>query len=191
MNPSTLQRVFLGCILVGFAVPLLQLLFGALGGALDGLFDFDLDLDTETPLPVSLLSLCFTLVVFGVSGLICRQRMGALYGVLLSLAVGLCAGMLLQRFVIRPLKRSRPRAFSIEDLLWTQGTVKLEIRSDFVGTITVLSAIGSQVSYSARLAPWAQGPLKVGDTVVIVEVDKQKSECVVSPVETNTQEQIG
>ena len=60
---------------------------------------------------------------------------------------------------------------------------KLGVRPDFTGTITVLSATGSKVTYSARPAPWVEGEIPPGTEVLIVEIDEGEGVCVVCPMD--------
>ena len=42
-----MEKVFLICIVVGFVIPLITMIFAGIADAFDGIFDFiDLDLDT-------------------------------------------------------------------------------------------------------------------------------------------------
>ena len=85
----------------------------------------------------------------------------------------------ISRFVIRPLKRNNPQALRMEDLPGMKGTVKLELRQDFTGTIIVLSSIGSQITYSAKPIPEVE-KIPVGTQVVIMDVGEDRV-CIVRP----------
>ena len=187
MDPQTWKVVFNCCIGGGLAIPLLDVLIGALGGALDLDIDFDGDTGFDGPTPISLMSICFGVVVFGAVGRLCLLGLPPLAGAAVAAATGVAGGWLLGRYVIRPLKKSRPLAHTMRDLKWKEGVVKLEIRKDFVGTITMLSATGSKVTFSAKPAPWVEGSIPVGQRILVVDVDTEKRVCTVCPVEDITQ----
>ncbi len=90
--------------------------------------------------------------------------------------------------MITSIEKKPALAKSMQDLKWKEGVVKLEIRKDFVGTITMLSAIGSKVTFSAKLAPWVEEDiLPVGQRILVVGVDPDKRICTVCPVEDTEQ----
>ena len=169
MEEGTLSVIFICCMAGGLVIPVLDIVSGALGGALD----FDVDLDADGAVPVSLMSISFSAVVFGAVGRL----------LLLFHLPRVLGGWAVMRFIIRPLKKSFPRAQSIRDLRWKEGVVKLGVRPDFTGTITVLSATGSKVTYSARPAPWVEGEIPPGTEVLIVEIDEGEGVCVVCPMD--------
>ncbi len=163
--------------------------------------DTDLDLDTSADLPaakgagpgkvpVNLMTLSLSAVVFGAIGRLLLGRVPTFWCVLLALQAGILGGFLLGWFVIRPLKQNRAYAANIRSLRGKRGTVALELRDDFVGTIRVLSATGSIVSYSAKPVEGVK-KIAVGQEVSIVDVDADKSVCTVRPLEDKTTEKGG
>lgn len=180
MEEGTLSVIFICCMAGGLVIPVLDIVSGALGGALD----FDVDFDADGAVPVSLMSISFSAVVFGAVGrLLLLFHLPPLLCVALAAVLGILGGWAVMRFIIRPLKKSFPRAQSIRDLRWKEGVVKLGVRPDFTGTITVLSATGSKVTYSARPAPWVEGEIPPGTEVLIVEIDEGEGVCVVCPMD--------
>lgn len=178
MDPSVLSTIYYCCIGVGLLLPLIHVVFNFL----------DLDFDPgvgDVPLPFSFMALSFGVLVLGAIGKIVLVLGG---GWLLSLLLGAVLGALsylaLSRLVIRPLKRSRTQAPSIRDLRWKEGVIQLAARPDFTGTVRVLNAAGSYVTYSARPAPWVEKELPVGTQVLIVEVDEEKKLCTVCPFDS-------
>lgn len=174
--PEVLRNIYLVCIIVGIAVPLLNVILGAIGG----IFDFDLDFDSadglDSVFPISTHTLSFSAVVFGALGrllLFLLPDSLPWLSLVIALPLGLVAGLLLHRFVIRPLRSNHPRANDIRDLRWKEGTVKLELRQDFTGSL---------VTYSAKPVNWIS-VIPVGAKVMVVEVDEEKSLCIVSPLE--------
>ena len=163
---------------------------------LDTDLDVDADLDlsadasTDVPaipkahgkLPVNLMTLSLSAVVFGAVGRLLLGKLPDLWAVVLALQAGVLGGFLLGWFVIRPLKQNRAYAANIRALRGRTATVKLELRDDFVGTIEVLSATGTLVSYSAKPVSGVPKIVK-GQLVSIVDVDPEKSVCTVRPLE--------
>lgn len=186
-----LSAAFAVCIAAGLAIPLLNVLTGALGAALHLDLDFDGDAGFDLPIPVNIMSLCFSAVVFGAVGRFCLPRVGAVLSLLIGLASAAAGCCAIGRFILRPLKRNKPLAQNIHSLLWQDGVVKLEIRKDFVGTITVLSSTGSKVTYSAKPAPWVENPIPAGQEVIIVEVDEEKQICMVCPMDNAKPPELG
>ncbi len=130
--------------------------------------------------PVNVMTLSLTAVVFGAVGRLCAPALPAWAGLLISALSGTLAGWLLGRFVIAPLKYNRAYASGIRDARGKEGVIRLEAREDFTGTVAVLSATGSWVTYNARPAPGA-GTLRVGTKVCVTAVDAEKKCCVVRP----------
>ena len=136
MDLHTLFNCF---IVGGFVVPVLNMVTGVIGGALGGVTDLDADADFDIDpdmdidpvpdldadlatdvdpaadagygkLPVNLMTLSLTAVVFGAVGRLLLGKLPAPWAVILALQAGVFAGFLLGWFVIRPLKRNRPYA---------------------------------------------------------------------------------
>lgn len=209
MDLPTLFNCF---IAGGFVVPVLNVAIGAIGGALDlggGDVDLDADVDLDVDLdldadldvdlsadveasgaqaggqgrlPVNLMTLSLTAVVFGAVGRLLLKALSPFWAVVLSLQAGVFAGFLLGWFVIRPLKMNRAYASNIRALRGRTAQVALEARSDFTGTIRTLSATGSLVSYDARPVEGVD-KIPVGTEVSIVDVDKEKGLCWIRPLE--------
>lgn len=178
-----LGMIYICCIVAGLAIPVFDLIVGAVGGALDLDVDFDGDVGFDGPVSVNLMSISFSVVVFGAVGRLCLFfSLPAVATVLIGLVFSAAGGWVIGKYVIAPLKRNRSYAQGIMDLRWKEGTVKLEVRKDFVGTITVLSAVGSKVTYSAKPAPWVEENIPVGEEVLIVDVDEEKKICIICPI---------
>ncbi len=186
MNAQTLKTVYLCCIAAGFAVPLFQIAAGALGG----LFDLDADFDTDGPFPLNLMSVALFSGVFGALGrlslLFMPERLFWL-SLLIGALSGTAAVIAFGRFVLRPLKRNRAEALRMKDLRWQVGTVRMEIREDFYGSVSLLSSVGSVITYSAKPIPGVER-IEVGRQVMVVEVDEKRRLCTVSPMKNRQEE---
>lgn len=202
MDLQDLSTLYICFIVGGFVIPVINVAAGALGGVfhlgdvdIDVDADMDLDVDSDldlstdaatpgashNPIPVNLMTLSFAAVVFGAVGRLTLGRMGVLSGLVVSVVCGMAAGALLGRLVVLPLKRNRANATSFRRLRGTEGVVKLEIRDDFIGTISIPSATGSLVTYSARPAPGFH-TLPIGQKVMIVGVEPDREVCIVQPL---------
>lgn len=198
------------CFIVGgFVVPVLNVAVGAIGGALDmggGDVDVDLDLDADLDLdtdidldtdldvdasgpqgghgklPVNLMTLSLTAVVFGAVGRLLLGKLPTVWAVVVAAQCGVLAGFALGWYVIRPLKMNRAYATNIRALRGQTAEVGLELRQDFTGTIRALSATGSLVNYDARPVEGVE-KIPVGTRVSIVDVDTEKRLCWVRPLE--------
>lgn len=156
---------------------------------LDAGAELDTDLDVSGAhaagrgrLPVNLMTLSLTAVVFGAVGRLLLGVLSPFWAVVVSLQVGVFAGFLLGWFVIRPLKRNRAYAAGVRALRGRDAEVALEARSDFTGTIRTLSATGSLVSYDARPVDGVE-KIPVGTRVRVVDVDREKSLCWIRPLD--------
>lgn len=177
-------KVYNCCILAGIALPLLGLLLSGIGNVFDLDFDFDGDTSFDTPFPITPMVLAFAAVVFGAVGRMCMNRAGisAGAGIAVAAASALLGGALLSRFVVRPLKRNRAEALSIENLPGCKGRMQLEARADFIGTVAVESSIGSIVTYSAKPVEGI-ACIPIGVQVRIVQVDCKRQLCFVTPLD--------
>lgn len=178
---TALEKIYLCCMVAGLAIPLFHLVAGGLGSALDFDFDFDFDGALDGLLPLNLMGIAFFSVLFGAIGRLCLHRIHPWLSLLVGAAAGLIGWYLLGRFLIRPLRAQRAAPLRMEQLRWQEGTVKLEIRRDFVGTITVLSSVGSLITYSARPVDGVD-KIEAGERVMVVEVDADRRICTVSPL---------
>lgn len=179
---TVLMKVYNCCILVGLGLPLLGLLFSGIGDWFDLDFDFDGDTSFDTPFPVTPMVLAFAGVVFGAVGRICATRLELWAGLALAAASAFLGGALLSRFVVRPLKRNRAEALSIDNLPGCEGWMRLEARADFIGTVAVKSKLGTLITYSAKPA-LGIGRIPMGARVRVVEVDSKEQMCIVAPLE--------
>lgn len=189
MDLSVLNVIFWVCAIVGFAVPVLNILLGWLGANVD--FGIETDLEFDGPFPFNILCACLFLIVFGALGIALEGRMTTPpLAVLLTLAcaaAGVAAYILLYRLVIRRLKRNDPSALSFADLPGARGEVTLRIVGDRFGTISVRDSTGAALSFRAKIDPQLRGyigeAIPQGAKIVVTEVDLNGKFCYVSTPE--------
>lgn len=208
---EALSYIFTVLILLGLAVPLLDVLLGVFGSVLNidfevgghhfgDLFDFspsadagvDVSGDAGTVLPFNLMCLCFAMVVFGALGRLTRGLMVntfAVIGCLIGLlAVSFGAYLAVYHFIIKPLRNNNPKAFVEWDLFAAKGRLILRITKDSPGTVSLKDNTGAHISYRAKakenvLDLW-DGLIPQDTEVVVTDVDPGSKTVYVRPVDT-------
>ena len=208
MYSSVLNYVFNLCILIGFVIPLLNLLTGWFGSFFGVSADIDADLDVgdigdigadvgdSAPasgsrgglFPFNIMCLCLFLVVFGVLGRVAGRMMANLPLTVLLLAACLAVAALsywaLYRFIVKRLKESDSHAMSFKDLPGKGAEVTLGLSGNSVGTISLLDSTGAAISFRAKIDPhlMSQMPSAIpkGEPVLITEVDMENKLCYIS-----------
>jgi len=176
---AVLNYIFNISILIGFVIPLLNLLTGWFGGFFDVGVDMDFDLDVDVDLgidvsadvstdagvdtsvgtsaliPFNVMCLCMFLVVFGAFGHMFKRFMTVpLFTVLLlagCLVLACLAYWGLYKLLIKRLKHSDASALSLSDLRGKSAEVTLRIMADTVGTISLRDSIGAPISFRAKM----------------------------------------
>ena len=162
-----MTTVFEVCFWVGVSVTVINALLGAFFDIIDFGIDFDLDfdlgglhLDPGNFLPLSPSLLFMFLTIFGGTGMILQGRIPLGLVIALGIALGLLASFLVNRFVVRPLKRISEKESGGE--------------ADFIGmNATVTERIsfvyeGNSISEPARSEDGAEIP--TGTSVVVLEI---------------------
>jgi len=204
---ETLNYIFNICIIIGFVIPLLNLLTGWFGGFFDVGYDVDVDVPpadvgaasgappgTSTNvgntavIPFNVMCLCLFLVVFGALGHIAKLFMASplLTVLLIAACVGLAALAYWGLYVllIKRLKNSDSTVMSLNDFVDKHAEVTLRITKDSMGTISVSDNTGAPISFRAKMDPKLKCQLPdiiaQGESVIITEVDNENSLCYVS-----------
>jgi membrane protein implicated in regulation of membrane protease activity len=136
--------------------------------------------------------LCFGLVVFGAVGRLAVPLMVTPWAVvacilaLLALSAGAYA--LLFLFVVKPLKKSNPKAIGQWDLFGEKGKLTLRITRESAGTVSLRDSTGAAISYAARakesvLEIW-EGVIPQGAVVIVTDVDECNKTLYVKPANT-------
>ena len=84
-------------------------------------------------------------------------------------------------YIPADLKRFKALTTGHAVILGRRTLATLEIRSDFAGTISVLSSIGSKISYSALPAEGIDR-IPVGTRVKVIRVSEDGKTCIVNKV---------
>ena len=173
-NLSGLQMVYTVSLILGIVLPALSLLLGGLADGLD--FDFDLDLDglpVGVLLPLKPMCLLLFLLIFGGLGLLLYGRISMEGSLVIACTGGYAAAILLNLFVLRPLKASGEQAAAkAADLIGCLGRVSARIRPGAMGAVQISTSQGI-VSYVAQLEAGAERLLDEGELAEIVAVNEQ------------------
>ena len=139
-NLSGLQMVYTVSFILGIVLPALSLLLGGLADGLDFDFDFDLDgLPVGVLLPLKPMCLLLFLLIFGGLGLLLYGRISMEGSLVLASTGGYAAAILLNLFVLRPLKASGEQAAAAKasDLIGCLGRVSARIRPGAMGAVQI------------------------------------------------------
>ena len=181
MYESVLNYIFNVCMILGFAVPLLNIASGWLGGLvnsgadldldIDADFDIDLDLDADMDIggdvaggsghsgafQFNFMCLCLFLIVFGATGQAVKKFMTSIpVMVILLLACAAVAGAcywLMYKFLVKRLRENNASALSYADLAGRSGEVTLAVSNNSIGTISITDSTGAKISFRAKLDP--------------------------------------
>lgn len=203
---EALSYIFTVFILLGLAVPLLDVLLGVFGSLLN--VDFEIgghhfgDMlefsggetggDAGTAVPFNIMCLCFAMVVFGALGRLTLSLMvnvlaviGCLIG-LLAAAFG--AYLAVYHFIVKPLRKNNPKAIKEWDLFATKGRLLLRITKDSPGTVSLKDNTGAKISYQAKakdnvLDLW-DGVIPQGTEVIVTDVEAGSKTVFVRPLDT-------
>lgn len=189
-----IEFVFYVCIGLGLIVPFLSLLFGFFGPLLDVELDFidDVPADAGQAIPLNLMCLCFSLVVFGALGRLITGLMINLYVLigllLLLLIVSFASYIVIYKYIVKPLKRNNPKALMQWDLFGMKGKLTLRITKSSEGTVSLKDSTGAMISYKAAaqedtLNAW-DGMIPQGAEVMVVDIDTQSNTVFVKPLDT-------
>lgn len=185
-----LDILFQVCMILGFALPSLNLIVGFFDG-LDGVSDLNFDGDGGAANTFFAFHfMCFMLAV-GIFGILGKALLGRIaLGLVLLLAVGsgVLAYAAMYRLVFLPLSRNREKVEShkFQDLIGRQGILILQITSEHNGTIQTTDNTGAAITYMASATEEElkkhQNCMPLGMQVRIVEVREEKRCCYVEKI---------
>lgn len=184
--------LFQVCLILGFALPGLNLIVGFLDG-LDGVADLDMNFSGDGGITNTFLAfnfMCFMLAV-GIFGILGKVLLGqiALGRVFLIAGSGGALGYVtMYRLVFLPLRRNREKVEShtLRDLIGKDGTLILQITPEHNGTIQTTDSTGAAITYVATATKEELGRhndcMPLGMRVTIVDVLEEKHCCYVEEV---------
>lgn len=170
------------CIIVGFAIPLIDLFFGLFNG-----IDVDLGADTDMDIGIgfSFMSLMLGIAVFGIVGKFLTGDLFLPLVILIAFLAGILVYFLVFWFVYKPLKANRNKvlADNMEDLVGKPAEVILTITDDNFGTVKTTDSTGASIKYMAGAfddeLDRHNGRIPKGTQVAIVDVDEKRKLCIV------------
>ena len=170
-----MTTVFEVCFWVGVSVTVINAVLGAFFDIIDFGIDSDVDfdlgdlhLDPGNFLPLSPSLLFMFLTIFGGTGMILKGRIPLGLVIALGIFLGLLATWLVNRFVLRPLKRiSEKESGSQADFIGMNATVTERIFAKGFGRISFVYE-GNSISEPARSENGEEIP--TGTSVVVLEV---------------------
>ena len=191
---AAMEVIFGICIGLGLLIPFLSAVFGYFGALLDLEFDFvdDISVDTGGAIPLNLMCVCFSLVVFGALGHLFARFLTSVLALVILLivlfAVSFGAYSLIYRYIIRPLKKNNPRASQHIDFLGSKGKLTLRITAGCPGTVSLFDSTGAPITYRAdttaeTLKIW-DGSVPQGTEVLVVGTDEASNTLYVKPLNT-------
>lgn len=168
--------------------------FEIAGQPVGEMFDFggDGSVDAVSPFPLNFMCLCFSLVVFGATGLFAAGYMTSVWmiiGLLVAIVlISAAAYYLLYKFIVQPLKKSNPRAIDRWDVFAAKGKLTLRIVSGSPGVVSLKDSTGAAISYRADAKPdvllnW-DGEIPQGTEVQVVDIDAVNKLVYVRPLDT-------
>lgn len=193
-----LDILFQVCLILGFALPGLNLIVGFFDG-LDGVADLDMDFDGDGGVSNTFFAFNFMsfMLAIGVFGILGKALLGKLMlGMVLLIAVGsgVLAYIAMYRLVFLPLKRNREKveSQSFQDLIGKQGKLILQITKEHDGTIQTTDSTGASITYVASATEEElkrhNDCMPLGMQVQIVNVLEEKRRCYVEKTEGKKEE---
>jgi len=189
INVEKLDILFQVCMILGFALPCLNLMIGFFDG-LDGVADLDMDFDGDGGISNTFLAFHFMsfMLAIGIFGILGKVLLGKLVlGLVLFIATGsgVVAYITIYRLIFLPLKNNREKVESqnFQDLIGKYGILILQITQEHEGTIQTTDSTGAAITYVAAAT---EEELKkhnycmpLGMQVKIVDVSEEKRRCYV------------
>lgn len=181
--------LFQVCLILGFALPCLNLLVGFFDG-LDGVADLDMDLNGDGGIANTFLNfnfMCFMLAVgiFGILGKVLLGQMALGLVFLIAGGSGALGYAAIYRLVFLPLSRNREKVEShtFRDLIGKDGVLILQITKEHNGTVQTTDSTGAAITYVAAATEEElekhNNCMPLGMQVRIVDVSEEKRCCYV------------
>lgn len=169
---SALEKIYTATLVIGIIVPILDLIMGVLsvGLHLGADIDFDLDADmnfASTWLPLSSLAILSFLVLFGGGGLISLFFVSEKISLLIAIAAGYFFAVIMNKFVIMPLKKNRVSSPKTKEIIGRSARVSSSIIESGFGEIVV---IVDRITLNYTAASKDNEAIDYGEIVEILEL---------------------
>lgn len=169
---SSLEKIYTVTLIIGIIVPLLDLLMGVLSVGLHVGADIDSDMGADmnfasTWLPLSPLAILSFLVLFGGGGLISLYFVNEKISLIVAIVGGYLFAVVMNKFVIVPLKKSRPSAPKAVDIIGKTGRVTSSIIATGFGEIVIII---DRVTLNYSAASSNNEAIGYGETVKVLEI---------------------
>lgn len=169
---SSLEKIYTATLVIGIIVPILDLIMGVLsiGLHLGADIDFDLDADmnfASTWLPLSSLAILSFLVLFGGGGLISLFFVSEKISLLIAIAAGYFFAVIMNKFVIIPLKKNRVSSPKTKEIIGRSARVTCSIIESGFGEIVV---IVDRITLNYTAASKDNEAIDYGEIVEILEL---------------------
>lgn len=169
---SALEKIYTATLVIGIIVPILDLIMGVLsiGLHLGADIDFDLDADmnfASTWLPLSSLAILSFLVLFGGGGLISLFFVSEKISLLIAIAAGYFFAVIMNKFVIIPLKKNRVSSPKTKEIIGRSARVSSSIIESGFGEIVV---IVDRITLNYTAASKDNEAIDYGEIVEILEL---------------------
>lgn len=175
-----MENVYIICIMVGIAIPLIIAVFNVIDGFVDFFaFDcFNLDIgDMEFDfLPLSLNALCLASLIFGGTGYLLSQKFSLLTANIAAGLIAYISAVILQSSVSH-LKKYENLSIDESILLLCKGVVQNKIPAGGYGSVCINLPNSSNVSYPAKSEDGSEIPQ---DTIVSI-VAFDRNQLIVKP----------
>ena len=173
------MSVFMIILVIGVTVPAVSVILSAIFGSIGGLFNLDIDVDAgtgaeggglfEVLLPISPIIWCVQLIVTGSVGETLKRSGN--FDIIPIWVIAIIAGyigmLLVNNFIMIPLKKARNDADTVNCLLGARAEVIETINVNGTGAVKIKGTAGSTI-YAAKCPDNTQ--IKQGETVRVVDI---------------------
>ena len=181
-----LNTIFTVCMIVGFAIPILNIFFGFFD-SLD--FGIGGDCSADVGVGFHFTSAMLGIAIFGILGKFTLGRMFTVLVVVLAAAAGIISYFLVFKLIYKPLGKNRDKILvpDMDSLIGQEAEIILRITADSKGTIKTMDSTGASITYPAVSTEEDiekyHGCLAQGTKVAVVDVDKVSKTCIVKVID--------
>ena len=181
-----LNTIFTVCMIVGFAIPILNIFFGFFD-SLD--FGIGGDCSADVGVGFHFTSAMLGIAIFGILGKFTLGRMFTVLVIVLAAACGISSYFLVFKLIYKPLGNNRDKILvpDMDSLIGQEAEIILRISADSKGTIKTIDSTGASITYPAVATKEDlekyEGYLSQGLKVAVVDVDKETKTCIVKAID--------